>query len=343
MKMGYWTKRLLNLLTLGLRFKPWSIYFCLECGKWVSRTHTHRRKFKKHRVYAFGWKKDPRDPRDLVWSRLFRTPRSLPERVDLRFKESPILDQGNEGACVGFAGAALKNWYEIAQKDYPAKEQGLSPRCIYNLARALEGRLNEEGAYLRDALKGLQTFGTCTEAYWPYRPWVDSGVDPRWKIPVEKAEPWRIRSYVRLETVDEVLQALASGLPVYAGVPWCSNWMSTDASGKLPRGDMRIVGGHAILFLGYDLKEGRLLLQNSWGKGWGARGCAWMIIDDLKKLHGSSDFWTVVDLEPPSPPGPEPEPPKPDNRKICDILDAVIAEAVRLKGVFKCDEGGGRV
>ncbi|MGC8850236.1 MAG: C1 family peptidase [Candidatus Bathyarchaeia archaeon] len=289
-----------------------------------------------HRVYGFGWLKDPEDPRDLRWSRLFRVPKTLPEKVDLRLADSPILNQGNEGSCVGFAGAALKNWLEIAQKDYPGGEDGLSPRCIYNLARALEGRLREEGAYLRDALKGLQGFGTCTEAFWPYRPWVDSDVDPRRRVPAEKAAPWRISSYVRLESVDEVLQALASSHPVYAGVPWCSNWINVGSSGKLPRGNMRIVGGHAILLLGYDLKEGRILLQNSWGKYWGARGYAWMYISDLKTLQGGCDFWTVVDLEPPEPPSPGPEP-GPDNRKICQILGDIIAGAEGLRKVLRCD------
>lgn len=330
--MGYWLKRLLNILTLGLKFKPWSIYYCLECRKWVSRTHQRRGKFKYHRVYAFGWLKDPEDSRDLLWSRLFRVSKALPERVDLRLRGSPILDQGNEGACVGFAGAALKNWYELTQKDYPKEGKGLSPRCIYNLARALEGRLDEEGAYLRDALKGLKSFGTCTEAYWPYRPWVDSEVDPRERVPEEKAEPWRIKSYVRVMTVDEALQALASGLPVYAGVPWCSNWIAVGPSGKLPQGNMRIVGGHAILFLGYDLKEGRLLFQNSWGRYWGAGGYGWMLIEDLRLLQSYSDFWTIVDLEP------SPHPPKPEP-KICRILSRMEEEIQRFKKAAGCNSG----
>jgi C1A family cysteine protease len=338
--MGYWLKRFLNVLSFGKKFKPWSLYYCFHCRKWVSRTHTRRRKFGEHRVVAFGWKKDPHDPRDLLWSRLFRVHEVLPEKVDLRQKDSPILDQGNEGSCVGFAGAALKNWYELVQKDYPAKEKGLSPRCIYNLARALEGRLDEEGAYLRDALKGLQEFGVCTEAFWPYRPHVDSDVDPRSRVPAEKAEPWRIRSYVRLENVDEVLNALASGLPVYAGVPWCSNWIMVPPNGELPRGDQKIVGGHAILFLGYDMNRQRLLFQNSWSRAWGAGGYGWILIDDIRVFQSYSDFWTVVDLEPPSPPEPEPEPP-PSN-KVCDYLAQAKTVIEILQAVMKCNEEKGR-
>lgn len=339
--MGYWTKRLLNLLTLGLKFKPWSIYYCLECRKWVSRTHQHRRKFKAHRVYAFGWLKDPKDPRDLTWRKLFRAIPKIPRRVDLRKKDFPILNQGNEGSCVGQAGAGLKNWWELEQKDYPREEQGLSPRYIYNLARALEGRLSQEGAYLRDALKGLQKYGTCTWAKWPYQPWVDSDVDPRDRIPLELTQPWQIESYVRLESAEEVLEALASGVPVYAGVLWFRNWIIPGpdgklprADGKLPRADDRVVGGHAILLLGYDPDEGYILFANSWGSYWGDRGYGWMSISDLRAYFRYADFWTVVDKRPSPGPNPNPEP-KP---AICKILDQFQKQLDQLKKKLGCKE-----
>lgn len=309
--MGYWAKRTLNILSFGKRFKQYSLTYCLECGKLVRSKHQRG----EHRVVSFGWKKDPRDPRDLLWRRLFRA-RILPDRVDLRDHAGPVRNQLNEGSCVGFAAMALKNWWEKAQRDYPEKQGGISPRCCYNGAKWIGGYLRQEGAYLRDALKFLQKYGTCTEAEWPYVPIVDRAVAPLERVEPGQMEPWRIMSYVRLESVDEALQALASNNPVFIGTPWFRNWMSISRDGKLPPADGNVVGGHATLLLGYDMDERRFIGQNSWGAQWGDRGFYYMLMDDVEKYFGESDFWTVVDLEP----GPSPQPkPKP---KICGYIEA---------------------
>ena len=263
--------------------------------------------------------------------------RKIPDRVDLREHAGPIRDQLNEGSCVGFAAMALKNWWEKIQGDYPERQGGISPRCCYNGAKWIGGYLNMEGAYLRDALRFLQKYGTVTEAEWPYTPRVDANVPPLSRVKEEQMEPWRIESYVRLESIDEVLEALASGVPVYIGTPWFTNWINIGRSGKLPPANYEIAGGHATLLLGYDLKEGRVIGQNSWGIQWGDRGFYYMLIDDLEKMAGDSDFWTIVDLEPPSPPAP-PEPEPTPTAKICEYLAQAKKLIETLQMVLKCEE-----
>jgi hypothetical protein len=194
-----------------------------------------------------------------------------------------------------------------------------------------------EGAYLRDALRFLQKYGTVTEAEWPYTPRVDANVPPLSRVKEEQMEPWRIKSYVRLESIDEVLEALASGVPVYIGTPWFTNWINIGRSGKLPPANYEIAGGHATLLLGYDLKEGRVIGQNSWGIQWGDRGFYYMLIDDLEKMAGDSDFWTIVDLEPPSPPAP-PEPEPIPAAKLCEYLAQAKKLIETLQMVLKCEE-----
>jgi hypothetical protein len=313
-KTGYWAKRAVNILSFGKWFKQYSLTYCFDCRKLVHPNHQAKRE--GHRVVSFGWRKDPRDPRDLLWRRLFKVPRILPERVDLRDRAGPVRNQLNEGSCVGFAAMALKNWWEKAQKDYPGKQGGISPRCCYNGAKWIGGYLSQEGAYLRDALKFLKKYGTCTEAEWPYVPVADRTVSPLDRVKPEQLEPWKIVSYVRLGSVDEVLHALASESPVFIGTPWFRNWLNVGRDGKLPPADGKVVGGHATLLLGYDMKEHRFIGQNSWGTQWGDRGFYYMLMSDVEGYFAESDFWTVVDLEP-SPPGPQP---KPDS-KICEYVE----------------------
>jgi len=313
--MGYWLKRILNIMSLGILCKRYSIYYCCVCKKLVSKTHTSRDKFKDHIIVSFGWKKDKYDPRDLLYKHIYFFKGSIPEKVDLRQYAEKVGDQGNEGSCTGWAGRYLKGWYEKKQKDYP--DNGLSARCIYNGAKAIGGYLNEEGAYPRDIMQFLKDYGTCTEERWPYIPNSETNVDPRTKIPLSDMSEWQIERYVRLETINEVLEALASGIPVYLGVLWHSNWILVGPNGKLPKGNGKIVGGHAILALGYDLKERRILFENSWSQLWGQMGYGWVLMDDLIEQEKDMDMWIVTDKEPINPPSP------PEPSKYCKFLKQI--------------------
>jgi len=157
-------------------------------------------------------------------------------------------------------------------------------------------------------------------------------------------EPYKIDTYVRLQNVDEVLQALAAGKPVYAGVLWYNNWIHVTIPGNLPPADGDVVGGHAILYLGYDIKEGRLLFQNSWTKLYGDGGYGRMLITDVKNMQKECDFWTIVDKQGPGPgPGPEPEP-KPDISKILEALVKIIKQLQKiLEDLGKLKKGGGEL
>jgi C1A family cysteine protease len=72
-----------------------------------------------------------------------------------------------------------------------------------------------------------------------------------------------------------------------------------------PERSERILGGHAVLAVGYDdrLKiantssgdetTGALLIRNSWGTGWGERGYGWLPYEYV--LRGlAEDFWSVL-------------------------------------------------
>jgi len=263
---------------------------------------------------SFGWIKDPEDRRDLLFRRIFKAV-AIPDEVDLSKNAGDVGDQGPEGSCVGWGHKALKDWHEKTQGDFP--KGGLSARCIYNGARALENRLGEEGAYLRDALKFLQTFGTCTNTRWPYKAGVDSDKDPRIVIHVDDMKNWKITLYTRIDRFDGIPQALAAGRPVVAGINWPSNWISITVIEDLPRSNGDYVGGHCIPFFKYNNLTQRLGFMNSWGKLWAKWGWATCSYDDIEMQMNSCDFWWTTDLVVPNPEPPVPPTPQPN---ICKYL-----------------------
>ena len=64
-----------------------------------------------------------------------------------------------------------------------------------------------------------------------------------------------------------------------------------------PRGE-QLIGGHAVLAVGYDDKIQRFIVRNSWGTGWGMKGYYTMPYGYLTDPGLSRDFWAIHAVEP---------------------------------------------
>jgi C1A family cysteine protease len=61
----------------------------------------------------------------------------------------------------------------------------------------------------------------------------------------------------------------------------------------MPAPNEQVLGGHAVLAVGYDNASQRFRVRNSWGTGWGQAGYFTMPYQYLLSSGLSSDFWTV--------------------------------------------------
>jgi C1A family cysteine protease len=61
----------------------------------------------------------------------------------------------------------------------------------------------------------------------------------------------------------------------------------------MPRKSERVLGGHAVLGVGYNDKQKRFIVRNSWGTGWGKQGYFTMPYAYLSNPDLASDFWAV--------------------------------------------------
>ncbi len=147
---------------------------------------------------------------------------------------------------------------------------------IYWLERQLEGTINiDAGAMIRDGLKSVNQFGAAPEELWPYdiakftrRPSVAA---------FTAAKSNQVIQYGRVPI--DPLQfslALADGVPVVFGFTVYESFMSTPVTKTgvlpMPGRNERVVGGHAVLAVGYDTAKKLLIVRNSWGSRWGAGG-----------------------------------------------------------------------
>ncbi len=259
----------------------------------------------KHR---YNWKPDLPDQRDFLFSERVSAPTTLPSTVDLRSQCSPVFDQGQIGSCTGNALAGAIEFLELkelkakgpASTDPEVFTKGkfahASRLFIYYNERLIEGTTGQDaGAQLRDGVKCLVQYGVCRESTWKY------GSPDLLKKPSAKAydeaKPHSISTYLRIQTLDEMKQCLATGFPFAFGFTvyesFESQAVATSGVMPMPEPSERVLGGHAVLAVGYDDASERLIVRNSWGAKWGQKGYFTMpyAYATAKKL--AQDFWTI--------------------------------------------------
>lgn len=150
-----------------------------------------------------------------------------------RHEPGNILDQGQEGACVGFGCAQLLQSSPYRQTGIP------SGFDIYHEAQRIdEFPDSEEGTSVRAGLEVLRRLGYISAFYWA-------------------------------SDMMEICRYIHQYGPVVAGHSWYGDDMDADGVINLS-GHAR--GGHCVLYNGYDLTRGLLFGVNSWGSDWGIGG-----------------------------------------------------------------------
>ena len=267
---------------------------------------------------GFGLIPDTPDQRDYLYHVSSPVLKALPDSVDLTPQLPQVYDQGSLGSCVGFAtGSAL----EFLQKKQKSKSFTHSQLFIYYNARKAIGTVNEDsGSVIRDAFKSVNKDGSCPGTLWPY---VISKFTQ--KPPIQaytEAKKHQMLQYMRVDRNLETMKGcLAEGYPFVIGFSVYDSFMNKEMTktgvGQLPKRGERLLGGHAVLCVGYSEKDQRFIFRNSWSDQWGQKGnftfpYAYLLDDDL-----SSDFWTARMIEGTSAPAPQPKPEPPNCQCPC--------------------------
>ena len=217
----------------------------------------------------------------------------IPAKVDLSATCSPIEDQGQLGSCTGNAIVGGMEYLENYNKQ---SFVDLSRLYVYYNERLMEHTVSQDaGASIRDGIKTLVANGVCTEALWPYNISKFKS-KPTAKCYTDGATR-KVTSYYALSTLTDMKNCLASGFPFVFGfsvyTAFESQQVATTGIVNLPAKGEKLLGGHAVLCVGYDDSTQRFLVRNSWGSGWGMKGYFTIPYTYLTNPNLASDFWTV--------------------------------------------------
>jgi C1A family cysteine protease len=246
----------------------------------------------------YGWNPDRPDWRDPKFAFKPKV-RRLADRVDLRETGNlpPIYDQLTIGACTANAIAAA---YDFAHASEGLGFINPSRLFIYANERIMEGTdlTNDGGAQIRDGVKCVSTMGVCPETEWPY-------IESQFSIapPKECYEAALKDLVLEYQSVGqrEIMVALNQSKPVIMGFTVFESFESPDVARTgivpMPLVNESVVGGHAVLCVGYDLEKGVYIIRNSWGSDWGQAGYFTLPHSYVEDENMASDFWVFSKVE----------------------------------------------
>lgn len=164
------------------------------------------------------------------------------------------LDQGNEGACVGFGWC-----HELGALPIMYATTNVYAFDYYAAARKVDRAMGNkwpEGASVLAGAKVAKNAGMINEYRWAFG-------------------------------LEDVIDTLIQKGPVVLGVNWYESMYQTGLTG-LVKVAGSIVGGHCITAVGYDpahrVHGECIIWLNSWGPTYGQRGVGYIKVADLGRL-----------------------------------------------------------
>ncbi len=242
---------------------------------------------------SFGWIPDLPDQRDILYTSVRPVVAAPPDTVDLRSLCSTVEDQGSLGSCTA---QALVGALEYLERKDNVPFADLSRLFVYYNERVIEHTVRTDaGAMLRDGIKTLAKSGVCMESRWPYV--VTRFARKPTPACYREALDHQVTSYQRLLTLEEMLSCLAEGFPFVFGFTVYESFLTpaVEKSGvvNMPGAGERVLGGHAVLAVGYRQADRRFIVRNSWGARWGDSGYCTMPYEYLTDRGLSDDFWVI--------------------------------------------------
>ncbi|MEB3701611.1 C1 family peptidase [Candidatus Bealeia paramacronuclearis] len=253
---------------------------------------------------------------------LHMTAPKIPTSFDLS-QYTTIFDQGPLGSCTGnsLVGALfarqLKELSEANPKTaLPTLKVNVHPASrlfVYYGERQLEGTVNEDsGASIGDGIKFIHTTGAPDETVWPYdvskfaiKPPVTAWTQAYSHKALDPNYMTHDAIIPSVTGLNALKLAISSGDLISLGIAVYDSFESDQVAktGVVPIPDVKkesLLGGHAVLALGYDDKTQLIKCANSWGTSWGDKGYFYLPYKYFEDSSLTDEAWIISTVQKPN-------------------------------------------
>jgi C1A family cysteine protease len=243
------------------------------------------------KIKKFGW------VRPLPRARKFCTElaSNLPNDVDLTPACPAVYDQLALGSCTANAIAGLAEFLMLKRKMLAFVPSRL---FIYYNERVIEGTVSSDsGASLTDGMTVVSQLGCPNESLWWYN--INKfAVKPNEKVYAAGLKVL-VQNPVSVDNTNlgSMQTLLSQGRPIVGGFTVYSSFESDVVTQTgvvpMPGPNDTILGGHAILVVGYHNSTQRFIVRNSWGSNWGMNGYFTIPYVYFTNSNLADDFWVA--------------------------------------------------
>jgi len=239
--------------------------------------------------FIFNYVKQSEDSRDYIYQ-----PQNLQLEenhylTDIQMVSCPILNQGNLGSCVAHAAYALLYIVSKGKISLSRLQLYMCLRACDNLSLTID-----TGGTIRGVMKAISNYGVCNENLWKYNIVNFDKLAPKTAF----TNTYNISNFVYTFIIQDYIhikEVLVSGSPIICGIAVYESFISPNSNkyGIIPIPNTKtekLLGGHAILLIGYDNNSKTFKFQNSWGTNWGDKGYGYIPYDYIINTSLSFDL-----------------------------------------------------
>lgn len=244
-------------------------------------------------MHSYGWIRSTTRPHRTLG---VAAPDKLPGVCSLQSEFPPVYNQGQLGSCTSNAWAAL---FEYRQRVQGLPEWMPSRLFIYYNERAIEGTTGSDaGAQLIDGARCLESRGVPPETAWPYTKPFQVAPDAS---AVAAALGNKVLAFAQVSQSESAIKASVwSRHPMTLGISVYQSF-ETDAvaaTGLVPMPDIAnesLLGGHAVVVVGWRDDLQRFICRNSWGTNWGNAGYFTLPYEYVLSQSLAGDLFVIDD------------------------------------------------
>lgn len=253
----------------------------------------------------YGWVRDLPQAKPMRTLKYNIAPGAKPPHVDYRDNRwcPPVYDQKRLGSCTAQAGAGGVHINALIT-DYKWPYTPSRMFIYYNTRKLEHHTFIDSGATISGTVEAINKYGVCPEEGNPAWSWgySDDALHFRTKPKdacYKDAVLHRALSYqaVHLHRND-IQDSVFSKVPVLIGVSVYESFETAEVAktGHVPvpnPGAEKLLGGHAMLIVGYDQESDVAIVRNSWGEGWGDKGYCYIPFEYLCNPDLAADFAAI--------------------------------------------------